>query len=247
MPFSQYIAYVDESGDHSLERINQEFPLFVLSFCIFRKEDLLRRVVPSLLDFKFRHFGHDCVVLHEMDIRKQRGDFSILRDAALRDAFQRDLSGVLDAAPFSIIATVVKKHAFRTCDAKDEHVYHLAMGFALERLHRFVVEQGEGDLKTHVVVECRGATEDRDLELEFRRICDGKNGLDHRLPFEVAFADKKTNSCGLQVADLVARPVGRVMLDPPGRLNRAWEIIERKLFRPDTAATYQGWGLQVFP
>ena len=36
-PFSDYIVYVDESGDHSLESINPEYPLFVLSFCIFLK------------------------------------------------------------------------------------------------------------------------------------------------------------------------------------------------------------------
>lgn len=35
--FSDYIVYVDESGDHSLDSINSEYPLFVLSFCIFRK------------------------------------------------------------------------------------------------------------------------------------------------------------------------------------------------------------------
>jgi hypothetical protein len=29
---SDYIIYVDESGDHSLESIDSEFPTFVLSF-----------------------------------------------------------------------------------------------------------------------------------------------------------------------------------------------------------------------
>jgi hypothetical protein len=30
---------------------------------------------------------------------------------------------------------------------------------------------------THVQVECRGKAEDAKLELEFRRICDGKNAV----------------------------------------------------------------------
>lgn len=247
MQNSDFIAYVDESGDHSLDRINPQFPLFVLSFCVFRKEDFFRRIVPSMLEFKFKHFGHDCVVLHEAEIRKQRGAFSLLRDPNLRDAFLQDLSALMVAAPFSVIATVIKKDAVQVSGIRHEHIYHLAMGFALERLHRFIAEQGQAGLKTHVVVECRGASEDQDLEEEFRRICDGKNGLDHRLPFDVVFADKKTNSSGLQLADLVARPIGRMILDPPGRLNRAWEIIERKLFRPDASSTYQGWGLKIYP
>ena len=34
---SAYVVYVDESGDHNLESIDQEYPVFVLSFCVFRK------------------------------------------------------------------------------------------------------------------------------------------------------------------------------------------------------------------
>jgi len=65
--------------------------------------------------------------------------------------------------------------------------------------------------------------------------------------FDLVFADKKTNSSGLQLSDLVARPIGRMILDPPGRSNRAWAIIEPKLFRPDAGLSYQGWGLKIFP
>jgi len=244
---SQFIAYVDESGDHSLNRVNAEFPLFILSFCLFRKEDFFRRIVPSVLEFKFRHFGHDCVVLHEAEIRKQRGAFSLLRDPNLRGEFLKDLTALMESAPFSIIATVIRKDALHARFSHREHVYHLAMGIALESMYRFLAERGQSGLKTHVVVECRGAAEDKELELEFRRICDGRNGLGHPLPFEIIFADKKTNSSGLQMAELVARPIGRMLLDPPGRLNRAWEIIERKMYRSHLGPTYMGWGLRIFP
>ena len=37
MNFSDYIVYVDESGDHSLTKINRQNPVFVLAFCIFEK------------------------------------------------------------------------------------------------------------------------------------------------------------------------------------------------------------------
>ena len=38
--YSNFTIYVDESGDHGLERINPEYPLFVLAFCLTAKEDL---------------------------------------------------------------------------------------------------------------------------------------------------------------------------------------------------------------
>jgi hypothetical protein len=72
-----------------------------------------------------------------------------------------------------------------------------------------------------VVVECRGKKEDSELELEFRRICDGANRMGKPLPFDIIFADKKTNSAGLQLADLVARPIGLSILRP-NQSNRAF-------------------------
>jgi hypothetical protein len=47
--------------------------------------------------------------------------------------------------------------------------------------------------------------------------------------FEIIFADKKTNSIGLQVADLIARPIGLQTLRPD-QPNRAYEIIRPKVF-----------------
>jgi hypothetical protein len=87
--------------------------------------------------------------------------------------------------------------------------------------------------------------EDAELELEFRRVCDGQNALGSRLPFTVVMADKKCNSAGLQLADLIARPIGRRILDP-AQPNRAYDIIERK-FRRSPAGMVDGWGLKVFP
>lgn len=71
--------------------------------------------------------------------------------------------------------------------------------------------------------------EDSQLELEFRRICDGFNRLNLKLPFEIVFADKRVNSAGLQLADLVARPIGLSVLKPAQK-NRAFELLKSKFF-----------------
>ncbi|MDR9469441.1 DUF3800 domain-containing protein, partial [Marinospirillum sp.] len=63
MNFSDYIVYVDESGDHSLHNINPVYPVFVLAFCLIHKEDYLRKVVPEIQALKFRYFGHDMIIL----------------------------------------------------------------------------------------------------------------------------------------------------------------------------------------
>ncbi|MCM5617185.1 DUF3800 domain-containing protein, partial [Xanthomonas hortorum] len=57
--YSNYIVYVDESGDHGLETLDPNYPVFVLAFCVFHKGHYAQRVVPAIESFKFRHFGHD--------------------------------------------------------------------------------------------------------------------------------------------------------------------------------------------
>lgn len=42
--FSKYIVYVDESGDHSLQNIDEQYPLFVLAFCVFHKGTMVKRL-----------------------------------------------------------------------------------------------------------------------------------------------------------------------------------------------------------
>ena len=63
--FSNYVVYVDESGDHSLVSVDAAYPVFVLAFCVFKKSDYAQMVLPAVTQLKFKHFGHDQVVLHE--------------------------------------------------------------------------------------------------------------------------------------------------------------------------------------
>lgn len=45
--FSDYIVYVDESGDHGLKNIDNNYPVFVLAFCIFKKQEHSRSYAPA--------------------------------------------------------------------------------------------------------------------------------------------------------------------------------------------------------
>jgi hypothetical protein len=95
------------------------------------------------------------------------------------------------------------------------------------------------------MVEKRGRREDVDLELAFRRVCDGTNTLNQPLPFDLVMIPKTSNSAGLQLTDLMARPVALHHLRPD-QPNRAFEIIQTK-FRRSPAGQYEGWGLKRLP
>lgn len=212
--FSDYIVYVDESGDHSLKSIDPDFPVFSLSFCVVKKSDYLASVVPSVQALKFKYWGHDSVVLHEHEIRKSKGDFTfLLTDRSVREQFYEDLNQVMVDAPITIIASVIDKVKLTKKYADPWSPYDLALHFCLERLHKFLRENGQEGKLTHVVFECRGKAEDNDLELTFRRIVAGEGHWGYRkhkfetMEFEPKFAKKSVNSTGLQLADLTARPL----------------------------------------
>lgn len=204
--FSNFIVYVDESGDHGMQSVDANYPVFVLAFCVFYKRHYAEKVVSALQKFKFNHFGHDVVVLHETDIRKESGKFRLFQNRQQKQDFLDELTDIIDASNFILISCVIDKEALRSRGGVPDNPYHLALGFCLETLHQLMLEKNQDSSLTHVVVECRGKKEDAELELEFRRICDGANKLSMPLPFDIIFADKKVNSAGLQLADLVARP-----------------------------------------
>ena len=74
--FSDYIIYVDESGDPNLSNINPVFPLFCLSFCIISKTEYSASVVPSFQRFKFKYFG----LFMNPELKPLRSEREIIRD-----------------------------------------------------------------------------------------------------------------------------------------------------------------------
>ncbi len=247
--FGKYIVYVDESGDHGMSSIDPSYPIFVLAFCIFHKGHYGEKVVPALESFKFKYFGHDQVVLHEHEIRKEKGAFRIFPNREAKNVFLNDLTRIVADSKFILASCVIEKHRLDAAETLD-NPYHIALMHCVLSLYDFLSEKDEHQHLTHVVVERRGAKEDKELELEFRRICSGSNPRGVHLPFEILFADKKAMSSGLQLADLVARPVGLQVLRPK-QSNRSFDALKNKFFceggRSKIGVGYDGWGLKIVP
>ncbi len=233
--FSDYVVYVDESGDHNLTSPNPEFPMFTLAFCVFRKDEYISQVVPAVESLKFDVWGHDAVILHEADIRKQSGPFSFLREGpAARDTFFTQLNALITDAPFDVIAATIDKRRLVSKYAYPMNPYAIALLFCMERLLEFLANQGQSGRRVAVIFEARGRNEDRDLEVEFRRICANQASWGYRrfdfsrASFDLVIVSKRANSSGLQLADLVARPIALRALRPD-QPNRAWNLIEPKI------------------
>lgn len=249
--FSDYIVYVDESGDHSLTSIDPAYPVFVLAFCVFKKSSYVEQVVPALQAFKFKWFGEDTVVLHEHEIRRKSGPFFFLQNTERRNTFMAELTDILAAAEMQVIPVVIRKEQLRQRYANADNPYHLSLVFCMERLRDFLNKNGQASRTTHIIFEQRGGKEgggkeDKELEREFFRIKAGDHYLcSQTFPdLELRIVSKQINSAGLQIADLIARPLGVGTLRPD-QVNRALEVIAEKLLKRGEG--YMDYGTKTFP
>jgi len=243
--FGEYLVFVDESGDHELASFDPSYPVFVLLFLIVSKKDYANEICPQFLQFKMRHWGHPEVVLHEHEIRKPRDDFSFLQIPDRRECFHRDLSELMAKLKAKVLAVIIDKPRFVQQYHDPANPYDYALEVGLERVWKQLQADGQEQKHTPVIVESRGRREDAELELAFRRIADGENFLRKQLPLSIRLVSKLSNSIGLQIADLMARPVGIHHLRPDQK-NRAYEILEPKL-RRSPQGKIAGWGLKIIP
>lgn len=221
-PFSDYIIFGDESGDHGLVSINPENPIFTLALCIFKKSDYITCVKQVIAKLKIDFWGHDLVIFHSREIRRSADEFSFLFDEERRQVFLHALNETIKDAPFKIIATAINKHLLKSKEQNPSNPYDLALEFSLEQAAQFLREENQCNKVTHVIVESRGKNEDRDLMLSFQKIEWAKAFFDLR------FAKKETNSTGLQLADLVAYPICKYAKNPQ-KSNKLFDFIKLKL------------------
>lgn len=240
--FSEYIIFADESGDHGLTSIDPQFPVFSLVFCIIQKRHYMQAIAPAIQKLKMELWGHDQVILHERDIRKEQGHFSILRtDRLIRERFLADLTDLVATASFDLIASVIDKKRLRERYSCPYNPYEIALLFCMERALQYLCEHGQSGKCVPILFESRGRHEDKNLEIEFKRICENRSNFGQRrtdfqkMKFEHLFIDKKSNSAGLQLADLVARPLALRHMKM-GQANRALEALQGKIA-----------GFKVFP
>jgi Protein of unknown function (DUF3800) len=237
MAFSDFIVFADESGSPVLEGPDPTFPVFVLNCVLVAKADYVERIVPQLQLLKFDFVGHDQLIFHERDIRRQQKDFAFLQvDAGMREAFLERVNAVVANAEIDVVAAVIDKVRLTQKYADPWSPYEIALHFCMETLLSRLRQLGQAGRLVHVVFESRGKKEDAELELHFRRIAANQANWGYKQPdfryleWEPVFIDKKSNSSGLQLADLMARPIGLKVLRPTQE-NRAFEVLRQKLVK----------------
>jgi hypothetical protein len=215
---SEYIAFLDECGDHSLRHIDKDFPIYVLSTVIINREDYGSTILPKLNQLKLKYWDHEGVNLHSRDIRRGIGPYSILRDKRIRTALLEEISTLIQTLPFDLVISDMSKLDLPT---KNLNV----LDKCIIQLQGNLVQWMKVNKQTilPVTVESRGKKEDRDFKTIFKK-------QNHLASIPLLFLSKHKNIAGIQIADLCAYPVARNILNP-NENNLPFQVIQNHLFK----------------
>lgn len=242
-----YYLFIDESGDHGLTTLNPNFPVFLLcGILIPENEYFLIRNQMNLIKKEFWKAKE--VVFHSRDIRKCEKEFQILFDMELKAAFYLQLNSCIKNGNYTIIASAIRKDKYiQKFGRLSNDVYELALSFIIERSVFYLDEIKNQEKTLHIVIERRGKKEDKKLDEHFQRlVARGTGYVDANRLKEVNpnihFRNKKENVNGLQLADLIAYPMARYVIDPY-RANPAFDIVAPKIYKKNG----KRYGLKIFP
>lgn len=244
----KYYMFVDECGDSFLNNIDEGFPVFTLCGIIVSKPQL-RALENKITQLKAHFWGDKEIILHSRDIRKHQRGFEILLDPDVkRDFYERVNSIIGEKGAFTIVSCSILKLPFAERNGKDSDVYGLALSRLIERSIFYLDEIGnENGSNLTVILEMRGKKEDNELAGYFEQFKTiGTKWLTpERLNSHLSlftFRSKKSNLPGLQVADLIAYPIARYVMNPK-EVNLAYDVLKCNIFSDKDSML----GLKVLP
>ncbi len=217
---SRFIAFIDESGDHSTLPIDRDFPVFVLSMVIVSRSDYVETIIPKLGRLKLALWPHEGVNLHSRDIRRGSGDFAVLQVPSIREAMYAAINDLM-SCEYTLFIAAIRKDRMREEARSTYEPYAMALESLLSGADDFLQAQGESALP--FIAESRGKREDAEIAATFGRL-EGKAGK------SLIFGRKGDNIAGLQIADLAAYPFARHLLGG-GRSDPSLEILLPRLYR----------------
>lgn len=236
--------FLDESGDHSLDKIDMQYPIFVLGGALIAASEY-KAVETEWSRMKQALFGTNEIILHTSDMTRNRNGFERMKEKEYRERVYKGLNASMTSLPYQALGCVIQKdkHLSRYGVAALDP-YHLSLHIVAERAYFAMGRKG----KLHIVAESREPTLDRMLEVAFLELKIGGTSFIpaaeiNRLGIELHIRDKKKNIAGLQIADLLVSPMGRYVLGK--RMHADWDVITSKLYR--YRGKWEGAGLVVLP
>ena len=245
----QYYLFLDECGDHNLSNFNPDFPLFTLCGIIVSETEYAA-ITDKVLALKNTHWDDKKIILHSRDIRKCQKGFEILFDLDVKKAFYESINSILGESDYTIVCCSILKEPYIRRYGKLSDVYAISLSYIIERtvfMLDSLKKEGVEEIELHAIAERRGTKEDKSLLDYYNELLDigtyfvnNKRIKSHFKSFQ--FKKKSEDIIGLQIADLVAYPITRYVLDDKA-VNPAFEILQNKFYKQNGKVH----GLKIHP
>jgi hypothetical protein len=248
------VLYIDETGDHSLSKIDTSYPIFVLSGVIVDEAYHNGELTDTLNALKVKHFGSSNIVLHAQEMTHPQSAHNQLymkfMDSEFRRKFYKDFERFLTRSDISIVACVIMKNKhFANYGLEARDPYLLSFDNLLNRLAFDLHE----DQKGKIIAESRNSILDNQLEIAYLTTrVEGTNKVQAaeiklKLDNAIQFRQKSDNVAGLQLADMVASPIARHYLGKPERAGQqlGYECVFSKV--RNINGRWENVGISILP
>lgn len=224
--------FIDESGDHGVEHIEPNYPIFILCGILIASKEY-KIIEQNIKEFKIKYFNTDKVVLHLKNINRQDGTFKILSDQTIKKTFYEDLYLLLKRLKIKIFASCILKEKFSESFSNNiSNLYPFTFGAMLEQVILYLIKNKND--KIHVFIESRSKKLDERLLDYYNNIFKNRSGLyskhleiNNKIS-DINFKAKHNNIIGLQIADIIAYPIAKHVInkDAPSPL---YDCIKEKI------------------
>ena len=243
----KYYLFIDESGDHGLVNLDPGFPVFLLCGVLLSQEDYSRFQL-CFGGLKNHFFGSKKICFHSRDIRKWQNGFEILMNPTVREDFYGKVNAMMSQQHYTVFASAIDKQKYITKYGKlSDDVYEMALSFIIERVVFYLDDMPDADKQLEIIIEKRGAKEDQKLSSHFQKLMARGTGFVNSqrlndLKIKIYFRTKNDDIEGLQLADLVAYPTARFVMDRE-KANPAFDLLKPKFYKKNGKI----YGLKTFP
>lgn len=242
----RYYLFLDECGDQNLANFDPSFPVFTLCGIII-SEGQLQTLSTQINDLKKDFWGDRKIIFHSRDIRKCQNGFEIFFDLDTKQAFYTRINQILGQDIYTIICCAILKEPYIRQYGKLNDVYGQSLSFIMERTVFYLDGVNKPNIELTTIIEKRGKKEDSALLAYYNSLIDRGTYWVTAERIKTYFKSfqmkaKQDNIIGLQVADLIAYPITRHILDE-NAVNLSFDIIKRNIYTKGDKL----YGMKVFP
>jgi len=229
----KYYLFIDETGDHGLAKIDINFPIFLLSGILIKTNDLIHLEL-LLTKLKIKYWSTESLILHSREIRKCSNEYKILLNEDLKNQFYKDLNQLISRSKFLIIPSGINKvNYIENYGLLTDDPYEICISKIIDSVLTKFKHQKNQTSELQIILEKRGYKEDQKLALHLSKIVlngtlNHPNSISKNVLIDYEFKHKKENIIGLQIADLIAYPIAKFMLNQSIN-NPAFDIISNKI------------------